>query len=175
MAEVYSQCGEPNYSTAKETNTSGSVQTKSRSRNSLSSTFNETTQVTEEWFYNCGDGRFNIHLIFKGGTLKKIISGERGSGTSYCEGIENNPNNVRDDASNEETKLNNAAKRDFIKAETERIEEETYQERMRSYDEKIKALEEEAEKYKRRHEEKTNKYQDDSDNDFDPLGIYSQE
>ena len=67
--DVISKCGNPDYSEV------GSVK------------FSESSATAiETWYYNCGDGRFNRTLKFKGSKLVEIkSSGTYGSGPPRCE------------------------------------------------------------------------------------------
>jgi hypothetical protein len=67
--DVISKCGPPDYSEV------GSVK------------FSESSATAiETWYYNCGDGRFNRTLKFKGSKLVEIkSSGTYGSGPQKCE------------------------------------------------------------------------------------------
>ena len=84
--QVLSEWGEPTIKEVTGTKTSGIAVGKSLKA------YTETTEVEESWFYNCGSNNFNTTLIFTGSKLTDIIRGSYGSGESYCDGVENNPN-----------------------------------------------------------------------------------
>jgi hypothetical protein len=67
--DVISKCGPPDYSEVESVKFSGSSAT-----------------AIETWYYNCGEGRFNRTLKFKGSKLVEIKSpGTYGSGPPRCE------------------------------------------------------------------------------------------
>ncbi|MCK4911893.1 MAG: DUF2845 domain-containing protein [Thermodesulfovibrionales bacterium] len=43
-----------------------------------------TTSTTEQWYYNCGEGRFNYLVTIKNGRITEIKSEGRGTGTPKC-------------------------------------------------------------------------------------------
>lgn len=94
-SSVLLKCGPPTVKDITESNTEGSF-TSTTQGNVSEGTYEDTTQITEEWVYNCGSGHFNTYLTFQGGKLISIIIGEYGSGKSYCNGADKNPNNKKD-------------------------------------------------------------------------------
>ncbi len=85
-SSVLSKCGPPTIKEIKQSFT------KNRSR-----TFYNTTQKTEVWTYNCGPYQPNTSLTFHGSKLLSMYSGNYGSGESYCNGANGNPNNKKSD------------------------------------------------------------------------------
>jgi len=94
-SSVLLKCGPPTVKDISESNTTGSFITKKQGDVSKGK-YEDTTQIIEEWVYNCGSGHFITYLTFKGGKLVSIIIGEYGSGESYCNGADKNPNNKKD-------------------------------------------------------------------------------
>lgn len=93
-SSVLLKCGPPTVKDISESDNTGSFTSRTRGSTSRG-TYKETTQTTEEWAYNCGPGRFITYLTFRGRKLISIVSGEYGSGESYCNGARNNPNNQK--------------------------------------------------------------------------------
>jgi len=90
--------------------------------------YSEVSQKIEAWDYNCGANRFSMTLIFLGHTLNKIEQQGYGSGESYCNGADRNPNKKRSEIDMREQELQNKK----LKAEIEQQKEETYQTRKAS-------------------------------------------
>jgi hypothetical protein len=136
--EVIRKCGEPTSKQITGEKTTGyswstgnweSVDV-SRRRNKRTPTtpyvegYSEVSQKIEAWDYNCGAHRFSVTLIFVGHTLTRIEQKGYGSGESYCNGADRNPNNRKSEIDMREQEVNNAAQRDLIEAQTKVLEEQ---------------------------------------------------
>jgi hypothetical protein len=73
--EIINKCGKPDYSEFVSEEKSGSFS---------ESNIKTKTEMVEWLYYNCGDGQ-NIRILkIKGGKLKSIEDGDRGSGPVKC-------------------------------------------------------------------------------------------
>jgi hypothetical protein len=83
--EVLGKCGEPTFKEITSVVTGGSY-----GRNlPYGKSYDRVTQAVEEWTYNCGPHNFIKILVFRGGTLRDIETGDYGSGQSDCVGAVN--------------------------------------------------------------------------------------
>jgi len=94
MADVILRCGEPSYrhatgargkartikrkSSTRESEGEQNNQSHSGKKKRVASKTDYEEQVTETWYYNRGPDDFVYSLRFEGGTLKKIVQGNRG-------------------------------------------------------------------------------------------------
>lgn len=136
--EVIRKCGEPTSKEVTGEKTTGysqstgnweSIDVTRRSNKKAPTTpylekYSEVSQKIEVWDYNCGANSFSMTLIFLGHTLNKIEQQGYGSGESYCNGADKNPNNKKSEIDMREQELNNAAQRDLTKAQTKVQEEQ---------------------------------------------------
>jgi hypothetical protein len=137
--EVVRKCGEPTSKQVTGEKTTG-YSRRTRDRESIDVTrksdnkapgipymegyYSEVSQKIEVWDYNCGANRFSMSLIFLGHTLNKIEQQGYGSGESYCNGANRNPNSKKSEIDMREQELNNEAQRDLAKAQTKVQEEQ---------------------------------------------------
>ncbi len=86
-------CGEPldkqikNYQTKSNYNSKSTTKYNKRYSRYDSKTAGNatgTTSVVEEWFYNCGEGQFNIIIIIKDGIISGVKKEGWGSGEIKC-------------------------------------------------------------------------------------------
>jgi len=83
--EVIGKCGEPTFTEITSVVTGGSY-----GRNlPYGKSYDRVTQAVEKWTYNCGPHHFIKILVFRGGTLRDIETGDYGSGESDCVGAVN--------------------------------------------------------------------------------------
>ncbi len=93
-SSVFLKCGTPTSSNTTRRTTKGLLKAL-KNGNMTEEEFNERMQISEEWVYNCGSEKFITTLSFNNGVLTSIETGEYGSGESYCDGAESNPNNKK--------------------------------------------------------------------------------
>jgi hypothetical protein len=154
--EVIRKCGEPTSKQVTGEKTTGyskgtgdweSIDVTKRGNEKARTTplegyYSEVSQKIEAWDYNCGANRFSMTLIFLGHTLNIIEQQGYGSGESYCNGADRNPNRKKSEIDMREQELQNKK----LRTEIERQKEETYQTRKASDIEDIERAEERAEK-----------------------------
>jgi hypothetical protein len=140
--EVIRKCGEPTSKQVTGEKTTGyskstgdreSIDVTRRSNEKAPTTplggyYSEVSQKIEVWDYNCGANRFSMTLIFLGHTLNIIEQQGYGSGESYCNGADRNPNKNKSEIDMREQELQNKK----LRTEIERQKEETYQTRKAS-------------------------------------------
>ena len=83
--EVIGKCGDPTFTETTAVVSEGSY----RSNLPHGKTRDRVTQTIEKWTYNCGPHKFIKILVFRGGTLRYIETGDYGYGESDCVGAVN--------------------------------------------------------------------------------------
>lgn len=81
--DVMRKCGNPDYAEESGQVTTGEFGS-ARQKGSKKGGFATSTEKIDKLYYNCGQGRFIKVLIFRGGTLVTIETGDRGSGEQKC-------------------------------------------------------------------------------------------
>lgn len=83
-AEVLIECGPPTYKEITKIETERDY----RETFPFAGPYDEVTQIVEAWYYNCGPHKFIKILTFRGGILRRVDTGDYGSGESDCIGAE---------------------------------------------------------------------------------------
>ena len=81
-ADLILKCGQPDYQEEAAYSTTGSISGSRRG----SASVDVTTQKVENWFYNCGEGRFlRVVEVTRGKITSIKTAGTRGKGPVKCE------------------------------------------------------------------------------------------
>jgi hypothetical protein len=83
--EVLGKCGEPTFTEITSVVSEGGY----RGHLPNGRTRDRVTQTIEKWTYNCGPHNFIKILVFRGGILKDVETGDYGYGESDCVGAVN--------------------------------------------------------------------------------------
>lgn len=86
--DLIKKCGEPDYTVKASDKTGGVFQSKTKKYGpnlKTTGSFAAVTESVDEWFYNCGEGRFDKIIEVSGGKIISIKTGSsKGTGKEKC-------------------------------------------------------------------------------------------